>query len=377
MIEKRQIFTCFVFMSSTKILFLVPYPLQETPSQRFRFEEYFFLLDPRNISYRVQSFLTGNDWRAIYSPGNYRKKFTSLFGGFMRRFFILFSVPAFDYIFIHREATPAGPPVIEWLIAKVFRKKIIYDFDDAIWATDKTRESWSERFIKWRSKIGSVISWSHRVSAGNEYLCDYARKFTSPEKVVLNPTTIETDLDYNRELYPIKKDPERIVIGWTGSRSTLKYMRQLMPVLQEMVARFPQVDIVFIADQDDGQQAERFYFRKWSAQTEINDLLSMDIGIMPLPEDPWANGKCGLKALQYMALEIPSVISPVGVNQIIVKDGVNGFLCRSADEWLMVLTRLVENSVLRKQVGRAGRDTVVNTYSVKANAEIFLSLFHR
>jgi glycosyltransferase involved in cell wall biosynthesis len=98
---------------------------------------------------------------------------------------------------------------------------------------------------------------------------------------------------------------------------------------------------------------------------------------MPLPEDPWANGKCGLKALQYMALEIPSVISPVGVNQIIIQDGVNGFLCRSTDDWMKVLTRLVADSTLRKQVGQAGRDTVIKTYSVKANAEIFLSLFQR
>jgi glycosyltransferase involved in cell wall biosynthesis len=358
-----------------KILFIIPYPLFEAPSQRFRFEQYLPLLREKGFEYEIESFLISEDWRSIYAPGHYLKKFKLITMGWLRRIQLLFSLRDVAFVFIHREAAPFGPPVLEWIMAKLLKKKIIYDFDDAIWATDKQREPWAERLIRWRSKIGSVISWSHRVSCGNEYLCNYARNFTTDDKVVLNPTVIDTDTAYNPELFSVNKDPRRVTIGWTGSRSTLKYARSLMPVLQQLVAEFPQVDVLIIADQDDGLNTERFYFRKWSSATETSDLLQMDIGIMPLPDDPWAKGKCGLKALQYMALRIPSVISPVGVNTVIIENGVNGFLCGTDEEWKKVLSRLIEDAVLRKKIGQTSRETVVTSYSVNANSDVFLSLF--
>jgi glycosyltransferase involved in cell wall biosynthesis len=358
-----------------KVLFLFPYPCGESPSQRFRFEQYLDLLREHNIEFVLSPFFQGSQWRMIYSSKHYFEKFRLLAGGILRRLGMLFTLLQYDFVFIHREALPFGPPVIEWLIAKVFRKKIIYDFDDAIWTTDKTNESLLSRVIKWRRKVGTIARWSYRVSSGNEYLCNYARSFTASEKVILNPTTIETDEDYNRELHRIEKNPQRVIIGWTGSRSTLKYMREQMPVLRRIVGRYPHVDVLVIADQDDGLNPERFYFRKWSEATEISDLLLMDIGIMPLPDDLWAQGKCGLKALQYMALEIPSVISPVGVNQVIIQHGINGFLCNSPEEWFQTLSILIENEALRRKTGSAGRDTVVDSYSVNANAAVFLSLF--
>lgn len=358
-----------------KVLFLFPYPCGESPSQRFRFEQYLGLLNKHNITHTTSPFFKGQQWRLIYLPGHYLAKFFLLFAGVLRRIGNLFTIPAYDFVFIHREALPFGPPVIEWIIAKIFRKKIIYDFDDAIWTTDKTNESFLTRIVKWRSKIGTICGWSYRISCGNEYLCNYARQFTHAGNIVLNPTTIETEIDYNPQYHKAQKDFRRVMIGWTGSRSTLKYMREQMPVLQKLVDKYPHVDVLVIADQDDGLNIERFYFRKWSEHAEIPDLLLIDIGIMPLPDDRWAQGKCGLKALQYMSLEIPSVVSPVGVNKTIIQQGINGFLCTTSEEWFSVLCKLVDDEQLRQKIGKAGRDTVVRRYSVAANADVVLSLF--
>jgi glycosyltransferase involved in cell wall biosynthesis len=101
----------------------------------------------------------------------------------------------------------------------------------------------------------------------------------------------------------------------------------------------------------------------------------MDIGIMPLADNEWSKGKCGFKLIQYGALGIPSVTSPVGVNTDIIQDGVNGYLASTDEEWVEKLSLLIKNEDLRKQLGKAGRKTVEDQYSVEANKEKWISLF--
>ena len=115
--------------------------------------------------------------------------------------------------------------------------------------------------------------------------------------------------------------------------------------------------------------------QKWSSGTEVEDLQSINIGIMPLPDIEWTRGKCGLKGLQYMGLAIPTVMSPVGVNTEIITHGVNGFLASSKEEWINCLSKLIESAELRKKLGDAGRKTVEELYSVNANKEKYLNLF--
>lgn len=356
-----------------KILFLTPYPQQEAPSQRFRFEQYFQILVKNGHSVEVRSFLTDRNWKILYHEGRVLQKCWILLTGFIKRIGTLFILPRFDFIFIHREVTPVGPPVFEWAIAKVFRKKIIYDFDDSIWLTDKTQESWLEKILRWRNKVGSICAWSHKVSCGNLYLADYARIFNS--QVVVNPTTIDTESLHNRSITTAVKDDDSIRIGWTGSHSTLKYLTLLEPVLQKLEKDFSQVRILIIADRKPTLSLKRLDFLPWNKATEAHDLAQMDVGIMPLPDDEWAKGKCGFKALQYMAMEIPCVVSPVGVNTTIIDHGSNGFLAKSENEWLTSLTKLIDDKALRKQFGKAGRKKIVDHFSVSSNQRNFLSLF--
>ncbi len=362
-----------------KILFLLPYPLREAPSQRFRFEQYVERLRRQGFTVRTQSFLTTHSWQLFFERGNPIQKALTLMRGFLKRVYVLAITPSFYFVFIHREATPLGPPVIEWFIAKILRKKIIYDFDDAIWLTDRKDESAVLRSLKWRQKVKAICQWSYKVSAGNEYLCAYARQFN--KNVVLNPTTIDTEKTHNRSLYnpplPRERGPggEALTIGWTGSHSTLKYLEELQPVLKQVEEKYANVTFLVIADQPPPMQLQRLSFIKWHAQTEIEDLMKMDIGIMPLPDDEWAKGKCGFKALQYMALEIPAVVSPVGVNTEIIANGEEGFLCASGSEWFDALKKLIDNKNLRMELGKNGRRKVLEHYSVSSNTSTFLSLF--
>ncbi len=350
-----------------KILFVVPYPLGRSPSQRFRFEQYFSILEGAGHQYRVASFLTEAGWNTLYTKGNTFAKIFSVVSGMLRRFALMFSVSRYDLVFIHREAAPAGPPVFEWIIAKIFGKKLVYDFDDAIWLTDKN-ENALQRFVRWRSKVKTIAGWAYRVSCGNKYLCDFAKQYN--QNVVLNPTTIDTS--YHT---PIKKGTNNITIGWTGSHSTLKYLGDIVPAIGELEKKYPQLVFIVIANQKPGLPVASLKFIEWSLENEISDLSKIDIGIMPLPDDEWSKGKCGFKLLQYMALGIPAVASPVGANNEIISEGVEGLFCNSKQQWIDALEKLMNDPALRERMGSAGRMKVEKYYSVNSNSSTFLSLF--
>jgi glycosyltransferase involved in cell wall biosynthesis len=353
-----------------KVFFLVPYPISHAPSQRFRFEQYFKVLSQNHIDFRVQSFLAEKNWTIFYKQGSVISKGWLLLKGFAHRFAILFQLREYDYVFIHREATPVGPPVIEWLIARVLKKKIIYDFDDAIWMTDRKEESFFLKMVKWRSKVASICKWSYKVSCGNDFLRVFAGQYNS--RAIVNPTTIDTGAMH---VPGNPKTDSIITIGWTGTHSTLKYLKEVQPVLEKILTKFPQVSFTVIADRAPDFKLPSMRFVQWDLPTEISDLQQFDIGIMPLPDDIWSKGKCGFKILQYMALEIPAVASPVGVNVDIITSKTNGYLCASSDEWYDAIVSLIGDSSKRKIFGKAGRQFVNQYYSTDSNVDRFLAFF--
>ncbi|MBL7870859.1 MAG: glycosyltransferase family 4 protein [Cyclobacteriaceae bacterium] len=356
-----------------KILFLIPYPLKESPSQRFRFEQYTEVLIQAGHTVRSQSFLNSHNWSFFFKSGHFLHKGSAVFSGFIKRLTMLLIVAKYDFVFIHRETLPIGFPVFEWMIAKIWRKKIIYDFDDAIWLTDLQDESSLMRLLKWRQKVKTICRLSYKVSCGNHYLQDYAKQYNS--QVIYNPTTLDCEHWHNPDLHKISKQAGQVVIGWTGSHSTLKYLTLIEPVLKKIQNQFPFVSFLIIADQPPPIKLERLSFLTWNPHTEIEDLLNIDIGIMPLPDDEWAKGKCGFKALQYMALKIPAIASPVGVNPEIIDHTINGYLAATEHEWYNYLSQLIINPTLRINMGIAGRQKVVRSYSVSSNTANFLSLF--
>ncbi len=351
-----------------KILFLTPYPKDVAPSQRFRFEHFLKYVE----KWDFKSFVSAHDWDLLYSQHKKARKIRIVLAGFFRRFISLFSIPCYDIIFIHRELTPFGPPVFEWIIAKVLRKKIIYDFDDAIWLPDQNMENSLWKWLKWRSKVASICKWSWKVSVGNKYLAEFVRRYN--QNVVVIPTVVDTEMHKpDTHLYPSSRG-DKLCVGWTGSHSTLPYLDMILPALQKLEKK---IDFEFcvIANQDPKLPLKNYSFIKWKKETEIEDLSAFDIGVMPLPDDEWSKGKCGFKLIQYLALEIPAVASPVGVNSQIIQHEKNGLLALSGREWVESLARLIREKTLRDKLGKAGRKQITDKFSVDSQKEVFLNLF--
>ncbi|GAB3832165.1 glycosyltransferase family 4 protein [Hymenobacter jeollabukensis] len=356
-----------------RILFIIPYPPGKAPSQRFRFEQYLPLLAEHGHQYQLAPFLDDATWAILYKPGLAAKKALGILAGFLRRLLlVLTAVGKYDFVFIHREAAPIGPPVFEWMIAKLLRKPIIYDFDDAIWIPNTSEANKIVAGVKWHHKVDSICRWAYKVSCGNSYLRNYAAQFNP--RAVVNPTTIDTEHLHNQVRDQAVPGP--LVIGWTGTHSTLKYIEQVVPVLAELEQRYD-FEFRVISNQPPELPLRSLRYQPWRKDTEIADLLQFHVGLMPLEDDPWAKGKCAFKALQYMALGEPALVSPVGMNTEVVEDGVNGYVCATPEEWRTALERLLQNPGLRQTLGKAARATVVDRYSVVSNTQNFLNLFTR
>ncbi|SNC67698.1 Glycosyltransferase involved in cell wall bisynthesis [Hymenobacter gelipurpurascens] len=354
-----------------QILFLMPYPTGKAPSQRFRFEQYFGALTSAGHRYHVAPFISDSTWSVLYKPGHQVQKVVGILSGFLRRTTLLFGVSKYDYVFIHREASPIGPPIFEWLIAKILGKKIIYDFDDAIWIPNTSEANKIVADIKWNHKVADICRWAYKVSCGNAYLRDYAQQFNP--NAVINPTTIDTEHLHNQ--VRDQQAPGKLVIGWTGTHSTLKYIEQVVPVLAKLEKEFD-FEFRVISNQPPELTLRSLVYQPWRKETEIADLLAFHVGLMPLEDDLWAKGKCAFKALQYMALGEPALVSPVGMNTEVVQQDVNGNICNTSDEWEAALRRLLMDPGLRARMGQAARQTIQERYSVVANRPNFLALFN-
>ena len=354
-----------------RILFLVPYPPGKAPSQRFRFEQYLDILRAQGHEYRLASFLDDATWSILYKPGRALAKAWGIGRGFGRRLGHLLAATGYDFVFVHREAAPLGPPVLEWLLARVLGKRIIYDFDDAIWIPNTSEANRVAAGLKFHHKVASICGWAYRNSCGNAYLAAYARQYNP--RVVVNPTTIDTEHLHNRVRDQAAPGP--LVIGWTGTHSTLKYLEPIMPALARLEAEGRDFEFRVISNQAPDLPLRSLRFVPWNKETEIDDLLAFHVGLMPLQDDPWAKGKCAFKALQYMALGIPALVSPVGMNTDVVRDGHNGYVCRELDDWLLRLRQLLTDAPLRQTLGQGARATIEERYSVHANTRNFLELF--
>ena len=355
---------------SKRLVIIVPYPLGEAPSQRFRFEQYINLIENEGFTVEFHAFLSDKTWKALYKQGSFFAKAFGMLGSFWRRFMLMFKLRSADVIFIHREASMIGPPIFEWIIAKILRKKYIYDFDDAIWLPNYSATNAKFQRLKAYGKVKKIMKWAHAISAGNDYLKEFASQF-NPNVMVI-PTTIDLEHVHNRLTNHQVEIP---VIGWTGTHTTMNYLDELVPILQELEKTHTFIFRV-ISNQSPSFSLNCLEFVKWNKETEIEDLARINIGVMPLTDTIWAKGKCGFKGLQYMALEIPSVMSPVGVNTTIIEHGINGFLCSTPEEWKQTLILLLENEDLRTEIGKKGFQTVKERYSVEANLTHYLEILN-
>ena len=354
--------------SKKQIHFIVPYAFDLAPGQRYRFEQYIpFLKEQFEISFHY--FFDVRTYKILYKTAHFQKVIGVL-TGYLRRAFYLLKISRGDYIFIFRESTPFGNTVYERILRYLTPGKLIFDFDDAIWLPDKNSANKKLAFLKNPQKTDTILTLTDKVVAGNQYLADYALRYN--KNVTIIPTTIDTDWYQPVTL----SDKPYVCIGWSGSFTTVKHFETVLPALSRIKQKYGEkVRFKLIGDSSYKNVTLELKGIAWKSATEVEDLKEIDIGIMPLPNDEWSKGKCGLKGLQYMGMAIPTVMSPVGVNTDIIDDGENGFLADSEDEWVDKLSQLIEDKMLRTRIGISGRKTVVDNYSVEANKHKYLELF--
>jgi glycosyltransferase involved in cell wall biosynthesis len=354
-----------------KVLIVSLHRKDRSPSQRYRYEQYISFLEHHGFEFRFSPLLNEKDDRTFYSNSSLFRKGWIYFKALAKRTGDWWSANQYDIIFIQREALMTGSVFFEKRFGHS-KAKMIFDFDDAIWLHNVSTANRRFAFLKNPLKTGTIIKHSDLVLAGNIYLADYAASFNDNVRII--PTTIDTD-----KYFPPQRDKNKktICIGWTGSFSTIQHFATAIPALKKVRDKFgDRVKFKIIGDSNYYCKELETQGIAWSAITEVEDISEIDIGIMPLPDDEWTKGKCGLKGLQYMAIGIPTLMSPVGVNTEIILHGVNGYLPQNEDEWVSILTSLVEDADLRERIGNAGRNTVVERYSVNAWKEKYLAAFN-
>jgi glycosyltransferase involved in cell wall biosynthesis len=358
-------------MKRKKILFIAAHRPERSPSQRFRFEQYLGYLKQNGFEYDFSWLISEKDDKRFYSPGKLRTKLFILMKSWWKRTKDAWRASDYDIVFVQREAFMTGSARFEKKFAKS-GAKLVFDFDDAIWNLDTSEANKKFEWLKNPGKTAEIISMSHLVIAGNQYLASYAKRHN--RNVVIVPTTIDME-EYSRASAPVSNLQSPICIGWSGSLTTIKHFEFAVPFLREIKKKYgDKVQIKVIGDPNYVNEELGVRGLAWKKEDEVKELSSFDIGIMPLPDDEWAKGKCGLKGLQYMALGIPTIMSPVGVNTEIIRDGENGMLATTTEEWVSMLEQLIASAELRNRIGSGAIQTVKEQYSVDAWKQKYMEL---
>lgn len=346
-----------------KVLYLTKYS-RNGASSRLRSYQYFPFLEAKGISIVVRPFFDEDYLLHLYSGKRIAKRKLMLF--YLRRFFVLFSIYKYDKIVIEKELFPyffSWFEKILWLLQVHY----IVDYDDAIFHNYDLSNS-KLIFFLLKNKIDNVMKYSGCVVAGNDYLVERAKN-SSANKIVMIPTVIDVTAYKEQN----KRANSKVIIGWIGSPSTFKYVKKYSFVFYKILQN-KNVELHIVGATEDLGLGVNVKYLKWTEESEVALISNFDIGIMPLENTPWELGKCAYKLIQYMGCGIPVVASAVGMNKVVVDEGINGFLVRAEEEWVGKLNQLIGDSSLRKQLGKMGRKKVELQFSLQGNCTKVLSV---
>jgi glycosyltransferase involved in cell wall biosynthesis len=272
----------------------------------------------------------------------------------------------YDMLILYCELFPLLP---SWAERLLIRKPYIYDFDDAFYLKYRAGRMATLSPILGR-KFDRIMAGASVVTAGNKVLAKYAMSH-NPETAFL-PTVLDTKRYIPQ---PEKRGTEIFTVGWIGSPSTAPYLSELVAPLstigQQGLVKFiviggkapiiPNVTVIEV---------------EWNEDTEVDIINSFDVGLMPLPNDEWARGKCAFKLIQYMACALPVIGSPVGANLEVIRHDW-GLLATSACEWVNALITLRDDPVRRKTMGQEGRKQVIQQYSLQKNLPVLANIIRK
>lgn len=356
-----------------RVLALSPQPI-EGAGCRFRIAHYIPYLNANGFDVELNALYDREFFSLVHRPGYIPEKAINFTEFALRRLWSLQTLNQFDVVFLYREIFPIGPAWVERLMSAPGRPPIVFDFDDAIFLPSVSKANRVIEALKFPGKVADIIRNSAEVVAGNEYLAAYARQYNQAVTVI--PTTVDTTAF--TPAISKQPDPRGLVLGWIGSPTTAEYLNPFVRVLQRLTAHDHRL-VMRISGSGEPVEIDRVTVDNlpWALDKEIDLFRTCDIGVYPLPDDEWSKGKCGFKAIEFMACGVPVVAARVGVNKEIITDGVDGFLASSDDEWFDKLTRLMTDPALRARLGAAGRRTIEERYSLHVRAPQLAAVLQR
>ena len=321
------------------------------PASRYRIYQFLPSLTERGVKVEIQP-LFREFYFWILSLPRPLKIFFQIFYcpyRFAVRAFRLRGIRDADLVVIKDQLFPYLPYSCEKAFLRK-AKRLGVDLDDAIYLTPRHGR-----------KLEKIMGFCNFATVGNRYLAEFASKYN--RKVYLVPTVVDTERIRAKTDWKINDPEGRIIIGWIGLAYNLHYLQDLEEALAALSQKF-RIALKVVSSRGVKMRGVNVVCKKWSLAEEDDDVQSFDLGIMPLRDDEWSRGKCGLKLIQYMAAGVPVVASPVGVNAEIVRDGQNGFWARNPAEWVEKLSILCQNEDLRRGFGTRGRETVERSISL-------------
>lgn len=346
-----------------RVLYFTKYSRQGA-SSRLRSYQYFPKLEKQGIQVEVSPLFNDKYLDQVYS-GKTPKLLVVI--AYLIRLVAIFKISNYNLIIIEYELFPYLPPFFEKALG-LFGVKYIVDYDDAIFHNyDKQPNNLIRKCLG--NKIDTVMKYSSCVIAGNAYLADRAKK-AGAKHIEIIPTVID------QRRYRQKKNfsTSKLKIGWIGSPSTFKYLKSVASI-SERFGQGKNVEIHIVGSNEKLRlkNVKEIYY-DWDENTEVDTILNFDVGIMPLENTLWAKGKCAYKLIQYMACGIPVIASSVGMNELVIDHGKNGFLAENEDEWIGALNALYENPELQKKMGENGLKKINEIYNLETQSKKLIGI---
>jgi glycosyltransferase involved in cell wall biosynthesis len=330
-------------------------------SSRVRFLQYVPAIEQSGLACDVVPLLGNTYVQALYNGG--RLDAAEIARGYFGRLRTLMQRRRYDLVWLEKEAMPFVPYLIEGRLLRGI--PYVIDFDDAWFLRYRDHRLAPVRWLLGR-KIDILMRDSAAVVVGNDFLAEHARR-AGARRVEIVPSTIDLDRYGALASVPPAQTQRALVVGWIGTPVTVQFLAGLEAVFRRLEPGTVVIRIVGaeIPKGWTGLPAESI---PWTEEHEIDEIAKFDIGLMPLADGEWQQGKCGYKALQVMAMGRPVVASMVGANRQIFRQGINGFLARTDDDWFSALRQLAADPALRQRIGAAGRETVEAEYSMAGQA---------
>lgn len=357
-----------------KVLGLCSYPI-ESAATRYRLAQFVEPLREKDIDLEMSPFLDSRQFALLYQNNSISQKVFSLAKPVLKRFSEIAEVKKYDALFIQREAMFFGPAFFEWIFQKFGNLPMILDLDDATYIS-YTSPTYGKigSFFKFFGKTDNLIERADAVICGNRFIAEYVEK--KGTKTVIVPTVADTE-----KFHPVEKNNEIPVLGWIGTHSTFPLLESIFQVLQKLAEKHEFVlKIVGSGREKVSLEGVKIENLKWNLERETSDFQSLDIGLYPIAvsdsaSNEWLLGKSGFKAIQYLSVGIPFVVTPLGVCAEIGIENETHFSASNQEEWFASLTKLLESGKLRQEMGAKGRNFALENYTVDRQAAKLADLF--